>query len=63
MINTFQRVHFARCSFVPLEVKKKYEILKSEDKSRGKKAYWVASAKAIGLVDDDKYGGGLRFLK
>ncbi len=63
MVSTWQRVHFTKCKFVPKEIKDKYELLKTSDKSRGKKIYWVESAMEIGLSDDEKYGGGLRFVK
>ena len=63
MVSTWQRVHYAKCKFIPPDVKQKYLEYKTRDKTRGKKAYWVTSAKQIGLVDDEKYGGGLRFLK
>lgn len=63
MVSTWQRVHFSKCKFVPQEIRDKYELLKVSDKSRGKKIYWVESAMEIGLSDDEKYGGGLRFVK
>ena len=63
MVCTWQRVHYAKCKLVPPGVRKKYQEIKTNDKRRGKTAYWITSAKQIGLVDDDKYGGGVRFVK
>ena len=62
MVCTWQRVHYAKCKNIPTSVRNTYSELKKNDKSRGKTAYWVTSAKEIGLVDDEKYGGGVRFL-
>lgn len=63
MISTWQRVHFAKCKYIPDHVRDTYQEFKTNDKTRGKKAYWITSARQIGLVDDDHYGGGLRFVK
>ena len=62
MVCTWQRVHYAKCKHIPTSVRRTYSELKKNDKTRGKTAYWVTSARFIGLVDDEKYGGGVRFL-
>ena len=62
MVCTWQRVHYAKCKHVPPGVRRKYTEIKKNDKTRGKTAFWVSSAKKIGLVDDEKYGGGVRFM-
>lgn len=48
---TWQRVHFQECGFVSEKMRKTYRYLKESDKTRGKTAYWISSAKAIGLED------------
>eukprot|EP00980_Cylindrotheca_fusiformis_P006652 scaffold1390_cov138-Cylindrotheca_fusiformis.AAC.55 len=55
---TWQRLHFAKCPEVPRHVAQRYSKLKDEDRSRGKKPYWVYSALQLGLrnIDDDRNG-------
>ena len=51
IVCTWQRVHFQECGFVSEKMRKTYRYLKESDKTRGKTAYWISSAKAIGLED------------
>jgi hypothetical protein len=55
---TWQRIHFASCQQVPKDVAEEYRKLKNEDRSRGKKSYWVHGALQLGLrnVDDNRNG-------
>jgi hypothetical protein len=57
---TWQRVHFKACKDVPKAFKKKYDLLKEADKTRGRVQYWENSAKHIGLWN--KKGGGICFM-
>lgn len=57
---TWQRVHFKACKDVPKALKKKYDLLKEDDKTRGRVQYWEDSAKLIGLWN--KKGGGICFM-
>ena len=61
LVSRFQRLHFKECKFVPPTIRKQFNDHKENDKSRGRREYWVKSAKAIGLVDD-KNGRGIRFV-
>ena len=61
MVSRFQRIHFKECRFVPPTIRKQFNDHKESDKSRGRREYWIKSAKAIGLVDD-KNGRGIRFV-
>lgn len=61
LVSRFQRIHFKECRFVPPTIRKQFDDHKESDKSRGKREYWIKSAKAIGLVDD-KNGRGIRFI-
>ena len=61
LVCTWQRVHFHKCRHIPPSVRNLYHKLKHEDRTRGKTRYWVASAREIGLADDPKGGGCVRF--
>ena len=61
LVSRFQRIHFKECRFVPPTIRKQFTDHKENDKSRGRREYWIKSAKAIGLVDD-KNGRGIRFV-
>jgi len=63
MVCNWQRVHYSKCKHIPPSMRRKYSELKSSDKTRGKTAYWVRSAMEIGLVDDEKFGGGVRLIQ
>lgn len=56
--------HYERCEAVPAAIQAKYDEAKAI-KVRGRKAYWISEAHAIGLrniVDKDgKIGGGVAF--
>ena len=54
---TWQRVHFKECVHVPEGLREKYQFLKDSDKKRGKTAYWVESARHIGLMDVEGWHG------
>lgn len=47
----FQTTHFLHCPHVPSSARAKYMSLKSLDKTRGNKKYWVVSAMRKGLMD------------
>jgi hypothetical protein len=55
---TWQRIHFASCEKVPKDVAEEYRKHKNQDRSRGKKSYWIHSALRLGLrnVDDNRSG-------
>lgn len=55
---TWQRIHFKACQHIAEAVKKEYRHLKDADKSRGKKAHWIKSAKDMGFcnIDDGRSG-------
>ena len=55
---TWQRIHFKNCHHIPDPLKQKYDRLKDDDRTRGKKAHWVSSARLIGLenIDDQRNG-------
>ena len=61
LVCTWQRVHFNKCKNVPPSVKAMYKNLKASDKTRGKTKYWTTSANDLGLVDDNRNGGFLRY--
>ena len=57
---TWQRLHFKACPFIPQEVREIYRKLKDTDRTRGRKAHWIESAKELGLVDSTEcYRGGI----
>lgn len=55
---TWQRIHFKACQHIPEDMKEEYWRLKDVDRTRGKKAHWIKSAKDMGFcnVDDDRSG-------
>ena len=61
LVCTWQRVHFNKCKNVPPSVKAMYKNLKASDKTRGKTKYWTTSANDLGLVDDNRNGGFLKY--
>ena len=61
LVCTWQRVHFHKCRHIPPSVRNLYHKLKHTDRTRGKTKYWVTSAKEIGLADDPKVGGCVRY--
>jgi hypothetical protein len=61
LITSYQRCHLRKCRNLPPAVREQWEDLRKEDRSRGKTAYWVTSAKQIGLVDCQSKGRGVRF--
>jgi hypothetical protein len=62
LVNRWQRVHFRKCKHVPPSVRHTFDEHKVTDKSRGRREYWVQSARSIGLFDDEKHGRGIRFI-
>lgn len=61
LVCKWQRVHFKKCRHIPPSVKRMYQHLKATDKTRGKTKYWVSSALELGLIDDNKPRGGIRY--
>ena len=61
LVCTWQRVHFHKCRHIPPSVRNLYHKLKHTDRTRGKTKYWVTSAKEIGLADDPRVGGCVRY--
>lgn len=61
LVCKWQRIHFKKCKLIPLSVRQKYDHLKASDKTRGKTRYWVTSATQLGLFDDSKPRGGIRY--
>lgn len=61
LVCKWQRVHFKKCRYIPPSVKRMYQHLKATDKTRGKTKYWVSSAMELGLIDDCKPRGGIRY--
>mmetsp|Transcript_8866 Transcript_8866/g.24983 ORF Transcript_8866/g.24983 Transcript_8866/m.24983 type:complete len:221 (+) Transcript_8866:643-1305(+) len=62
LVARFQRLHFKECRYIPPTIRREFDDHRKNDKSRGRKEYWAKSAKAIGLVDDEKKGRGIRFI-
>lgn len=62
LVCTWQRVHFNKCKNVPLSVQAMYKDLKNNDKTRGKTKYWTSSAEDLGLVNDERNGGFIRYI-
>jgi hypothetical protein len=56
---TWQRIHFKACGHIPDDMKETYWRLKDADRTRGKKAHWVSSAKAMGFRNVDKDRSGM----
>ena len=61
MVTSWQRCHLRKCRNMPPSVRTEWEEIRETDKSRGKTAFWVISAKEIGLVDCPSRAGGVRF--
>jgi len=61
MVTSWQRCHLRKCKNLPPPVRNCWDQLRARDKSRGKTAYWVESAHAIGLRDCPSRVGGIRF--
>ena len=61
MVTSWQRCHLRKCKNLPPPVRKCWDQLRTTDKSRGKTAHWVESARAIGLRDCPSRTGGIRF--
>jgi hypothetical protein len=61
MVTSWQRCHLRKCRNLPPSVRAEWEELRETDKSRGKTAFWVTSAREIGLVDCPSRAGGVRF--
>ncbi|OEU17727.1 hypothetical protein FRACYDRAFT_238154 [Fragilariopsis cylindrus CCMP1102] len=55
---TWQRIHFKDCHHMPEHFREKYDHLKEIDRTRGKKAHWVKSAREMGFrnADEDRSG-------
>jgi hypothetical protein len=60
---TWQRLHFKSCPFVPQQVQDMYWKLKDADRTRGRKAHWIDSAKELGLIDSAECHRGGIFWK
>jgi hypothetical protein len=61
LVTSWQRCHVRKCKNLPKGVREKWNSLRETEKSRGKTAYWVDSAKKIGLIDCTSRMGGIRF--
>jgi len=61
LVTSWQRCHLRKCRNLPPSIRSEWDSLRESDKSRGKTAYWVKSAKHIGLVDCQSRAGGIRF--
>ena len=61
LVTSWQRCHVRKCKNLPKDVREKWYSLRETEKCRGKTAYWVDSAKKIGLVDCTSRTGGIRF--
>jgi hypothetical protein len=61
LVTSWQRCHLRKCRNLPPTVRSRWQMLRDNDKSRGKTHYWVTSAKRLGLVDCNSRAGGVRF--
>ena len=61
LVTSWQRCHVRKCKNLPKETREKWYSLRETEKCRGKTAYWVDSARKIGLVDCTSRTGGIRF--
>lgn len=61
LVTSWQRCHVRKCKSLPPPVRAIWNNLRETEKSRGKTAYWVDSAKEVGLVDCPSRAGGIRF--
>jgi hypothetical protein len=61
LVTSWLRCHVRKCKNLPKDVRDMWLNLRETNKSRGKTAYWVESAKKIGLVDCTSRMGGIRF--
>lgn len=61
LVTSWQRCHLRKCRNLPPDIRAKWQLLRENDKSRGKTHYWITSAKEIGLVDCQSRAGGIRF--
>ena len=61
LVTSWQRCHLRKCRNLPPDVRSKWQLLRENDKSRGKTHYWITSAREIGLVDCQSRAGGIRF--
>ena len=57
---TWQRIHFPHCKHVPEHMKVRYRELKQISlDTRGRKQYWIESAKALGMRNMDNNRSGV----
>ena len=61
LVTSWQRCHLRKCRNLPPTVRRRWDELRKSDKSRGKTAYWIESAQAMGLRDCSSRAGGMRF--
>lgn len=61
LVTSWQRCHLRKCKTLPPTLRSTWQQLRELEKSRGKTAYWISSAKEIGLVDIPSKAGGIRF--
>ena len=61
LVTSWKRCHLSKCRHLPPAVRQTLDGYK-ECRARGKTAYWIDSAHAIGLVDIPTKIGGVRFL-
>ena len=61
LVTSWQRCHLRKCRNLPPAVRSQWQLLRDNDKSRGKTHYWITSAKEIGLIDCQSRAGGIRF--
>jgi hypothetical protein len=61
LVTSWQRCHVRKCKSLPPAVRAMWNDLRESEKSRGKTAYWIESARQIGMVDCPSRAGGVRF--
>ena len=60
LVTSWKRCHLSKCRNLPPNVRQNLDGFR-ECRARGKTAYWIDSARAIGLVDIPTKIGGVRF--
>ena len=63
LVTNWTRCHLSKCKNIPPSVRSYWDSLRAVDKSRGKVAYWIESAKQLGMVDiTSTKAGGVTFV-
>lgn len=58
---TWQRIHFGLCPFIPDAFKTKYNMLKDQDRTRGRKCHWKKTAIAMGMYNLSDQRSGIAY--